>query len=425
MNLDWTRLRAVVLESDDWGLCAWSPDVQGWRALADQPVFRSPSGRRYAGSTLESAEDVRAMTDLLGMFRGGDGFPPVWQANMILAAPDYAKLAPPAFDTPQLPLLEFPNTPSRWMRPKLWEEITVARMSGLWWPELHGLHHLPAKAWLAALRRGVPDARRAFEHQSPVCAAVDVSGEYHPSEPAESRTRDLETAVATFRRLFGRLPLSMCPPDYRWDEQLERDAERLGITTFQGKGEQLGHAFPRLRRLLLRYRWPHLHNARFYLPIRIAFEPQGSPSGVRVGAVAVQRAAREAWNRGQPAVISSHRVNYVHLDAAAAEGGRAALRDLLHRLQGDNAVFLTDAEVRQLQERAWSVREVGTRGVLVRYYGVPREPVVFDAPHDATGVALREGRRKDGEVRLADGRVEARLNDGEYLLEWERNGVLA
>ena len=420
MNLDWTRLRAVVLESDDWGLCAWSPDVKGWRALADQPVFRSPSGRRYAGSTLESAADVEAMTELLGTFRGGDGFPPVWQANMIVAAPDYAKLVPPAFDAPELPLVELPNLPSRWDRPRLWEQVTVARMSGLWWPELHGLHHLPGQAWLAALRRGAPDARRALEHQSPICAGVDASGEYHPSEPAEVRTRDLETAVATFRRLFGRLPGSMCPPDYRWDEHLEREAERLGVTTFQGKGEQLGHSFPRLRRLLLRYRWPHVHGGRFYLPIRIAFEPHGQPATSRVGAAAAHRAAREAWSRGQPAVISTHRVNYVHLDPAAAENGRAQLRDLMGRLQGDNAVFLTDVEVRQLQERAWSLREVGNRGVLVRYYGVPREPLSFDAPHDAVGVALRDGGRDGVEARIAAGRVEARLHDGEYLLEWQR-----
>ena len=58
---------------------------------------------------------------------------------------------------------------------------------------------------------------------------------------------------------------------------------------------------------------------------------------------------------------------------------------------------------------------------LVRYYGVPREPITFDAPGDAIGVAIREGRRADvADARLAGGRVEARLNDGEYLLEWQR-----
>jgi hypothetical protein len=275
MNLDWTRLRAVVLESDDWGLCAWSPDHQAWRALADQPAFRTPWGRRYAGSTLESAEDVRVLTDTLLEFRGGDGFPPVWQANTVMSSPDYARLEPPVFAVEQLPLLDFPNVPARWGRPRLWEQLSIARMSGVWWPELHGLHHLPETAWLTALRRGESDARRAHEHQSPVCRAVDASGEYDRAEPLAVRRRNLELAVARFRALFGRLPGSLCPPDYRWDEQLESDAERLGIAVLQGKPEQLGHSFPAAAPPAAPPPLAERTGARFYLPPRIAFEAAG------------------------------------------------------------------------------------------------------------------------------------------------------
>jgi hypothetical protein len=383
-------------------------------------VFRSPGGRRYAGSTLESADDLRALTDLLSEFRGGDGFPPVWQANTIVASPDYARLTPPAFDVERLPIVEFPSVPPRWMRPRLWEQLTISRMSGVWWPELHGLHHLPERAWLTALQKGESDARRAHEHQSPVCRAVDASGEYHAAEPEDVRSRNIETAIAAFRRLFARLPGSLCPPDYRWNERLEADAERLGVTTIQGKGEQLGVSFARARRLILHYRWPNAAGARFYMPPRIAFEPsRGGAAGTGPHVEAALRAARAAWGRGQPAIVSTHRVNYVHLDAVSAEGGRLALRDLLAKLAAENAVFLVDREVRELEERAWSLREIGTRGVLVRYCGVPGEPIRFAAPSDATGATIREG-RGDGDVRYDHGEVEARLNDGEYLLEWER-----
>ena len=41
----------------------------------------------------------------------------------------------------------------------------------------------------------------------------------------------------------------------------------------QGKGEQVGPRLPKLRRLLRRYRWPDPAATRFYLPVRIAFEP--------------------------------------------------------------------------------------------------------------------------------------------------------
>ena len=98
VNPVWRRLKAVVLESDDWGLCAWSPDEHAHRVLTDTPEFRSPAGRIYGRSTLESAQDVHRLAGVLGELRGADGFPPVWQANTVMASPDYAGLRPPLFE---------------------------------------------------------------------------------------------------------------------------------------------------------------------------------------------------------------------------------------------------------------------------------------------------------------------------------------
>ena len=95
MNVDWGRLRAVVIQSDDWGLCAWVPDDRAYRALTDAPAWRTPAGRIYGRSTLESAQDVARLVETLLEFRGGDGFPPVWQANTIMGAPDFERLIAP------------------------------------------------------------------------------------------------------------------------------------------------------------------------------------------------------------------------------------------------------------------------------------------------------------------------------------------
>ena len=352
MNLDWARLKAVVLESDDWGLCAWAPDREAWQALAETPAFRSRAGRRYGGSTLESASDVKALADLLLGFRGGDGAPPVWQANTVMANPDFPRLAASLRDASALPLVELPDTPPRWSRPGLWNEVWRARDAGVWTLELHGLHHLPESAWLAALRRGDDDARKALAEHSPVCVGVEASGEYDPSEPPENRSRDLERAMACFRALTGRAPRSFCPPDYRWDERLEADAERHGVTTFQGKAEQAASPFPQLRRMLIGLRWPHARGARFYMPPRIAFEPCGPGEGrARAAVEKALRMVRVAWKRARPAVLSSHRLNYAHLDPAWSQAGREALRALLGALCNEGATFLTDAEVRSLAER--------------------------------------------------------------------------
>ncbi|HEY2956155.1 MAG TPA: polysaccharide deacetylase family protein [Candidatus Eisenbacteria bacterium] len=417
MNLDWARLRAVVLESDDWGLCAWVPDDEAWKALERTPAFRSPAGLRYGRSTLEGAADVKALAEVLEAHRGADGFAPVWQANTVMANPDYRRLAASGFDG-GLPLVELPDTPARWSRPGLWDEVARACEAGLWWIELHGLHHLPESAWLAALARGDGDARRALVEESPVCRAVEASGEYDPTEPKETRRRSLERAIARFRALVGRAPRSFCPPDYRWDESLEAEAERHGVTTLQGKAEQTGTPVPRITRALLKRRFPHVRGKRFYLPPRIAFEPCAPGRvGGRAAVETALGAVRAAWKRSQPAVLSSHRLNYAHLDPAWSRAGRDALRDLLASLARDGATFLTDAEVRALVERSWSAREIGARGILVRRHGAAAEPVTLSAPAGVTGARVRESRARM-DARLEGGALTVRGGEGACLIEW-------
>ena len=82
-------------------------------------------------------------------------------------------------------------------------------------------------------------------------------------------------------------------------------------------------------------------------------------------------------------------------------------------------MFLTDHEVRQLVERGWSVREIGGRGVLLRHYGVPREDLRFVAPDGVTGALLRApSADAKAELAVEHGQVLARVNVGEYVIEW-------
>jgi len=398
--------------------------------LTDTPAFRSPAGRDYGRSTLERAADVRQLVQTLLEFRGGDGFPPVWQANTVMAAPDYARLEPPLFPGEALPVLTLPEAPSRWSRPGLWEEVRGACEAGVWWPELHGFHHLPERAWLTALRRNQADARRAFEQQCPVCEAVESSGEFDAAEPGEVRRANLERAIEVFTRMFGRPPSSFCPPDYRWDDRFESEAEPLGITLWQGRAERARRTLPRLRHLVRGMTWRPAGGSRFYMPPRIAFEPRGgggaalgpgpAPADAAArGAADTHARVRAAWAAGRPAVVSTHRLNYAHLDTSRSDHGREALRDLLRRLAGDGALFVTDAEVRQIHERGWSTRPIGARGTLLRYYGEPRLPIRIPAPAGSHGVLLREGRGPEGAELAHEGDAAiARLSPGEYLLEW-------
>jgi len=141
------------------------------------------------------------------------------------------------------------------------------------------------------------------------------------------------------------------------------------------------------------------------------------------------RAAREAWGRGQPAILSTHRANFAHLDAAWSERGRSALASLLGTLAADGATFLTDAEVRALVDRGWSLRPVGERGAVVRAFGGSGEPLRFVAPPGVTGVSIAGvggvegagGRATAASTATLDaGMAELNVGPGTYRLEWSR-----
>jgi hypothetical protein len=342
------------------------------------------------------------------------------QANTIMAAPDYEGLRPPMFEADTLPLIDYPGAPSRWRRPGLEKALAEAVETPVWWPELHGLHHIPERAWLHALRRGESDARRAFEQQSLLCTAVEHGGEYGVAEPLELRRAHLAAAVAKFRALFKRPPSSFCPPDYHWDSALDADATALELGIFQGVAEAAGARAPRLRRLFQRLRFPHYEGRRFVMPPRIAFEPLG-PDGPSpaLGVERTRRAVRDAWHRGQPAVVSTHRMNYVHLQPGWPAAGREALGTLLAELAGEGAMFLADFEVRDLVERGWCARPVGKTGAIFRYFAVPNEPVRWPAPAGVSAVAVL-GEAAGARFGIEDGHVSARVNVGSYRLEWAR-----
>jgi hypothetical protein len=408
---DWARLRAVVIESDDWGLCAWVPDDAAWQALARTPAFRGRTGHVYGRSTLERAEDVHALAALLGAVRGGDGEPPVLQANTILACPDFARIDPDRASGP-VPLVTAPALPARWERPGLWEAVREARERGVWWPELHGLHHLAEHAWCEALRTGAPDARAAFDARAFVCETVERSSEYDRAEPLEARRERLRKAVDAFEALFGRRARAFCPPDYRWDTRLDPDAQALGLEVFQGRAER-----GRLARLSSR--WPAhgapaVRRGRLDMPARIAFEPRGrTGDDAPLGVARAHRGCRAAWRRGQPAVVSTHRVNYAHLDAAWVAAGRAALASLLARLAADGAVFLTDVEVHDLVAHGAAVRPLDRHHVLVRR--VTPGPVRWPLPTRASNPRFARG---SGEVRIDGGALEAHVPAGAHVIGW-------
>lgn len=395
--VDWRAARAVVLESDDWGLCGFLPDSaaagdaerSAWRAEVAPPV--------YWDSTLEDSAAVAELAAVLAEFRGRDGLPPVLQANMIVSA-----LAPPAGPGPPVADAawrrhDLPDRPAEYARPGLEAAVDAAIARGVWRPELHGsFHYDPERRRaavaadslaLAAARRGVlpfPGSATAWE--------------LGPQRPPAVLAAELDRALELFARRFGRRPSSVCAPDYVWDGRSERLWQERGLTVIQAKREQRSPLWPsgrldhRARKVLARA-WDRLaHPGRAYLDRNVRFEPAQAPADSALVARALA-AAGAAWRRGEPAVVESHRINYARLTPGAAAAGRRQLRSLLAALTREGApapLFLTDDEVAQLQAGGASWTRRGDRLVvrnLTRSLRLVTVPIRSEAGRGATGSA--------------------------------------
>src|SRR6056300_658039 len=82
--VDWAGVRALCIESDDWGLCGFLPDTGAVSGLNREHLAPGEFPEVYWHSTLEDSTVVAELCAVLAGHRGRDGLPAVMQANYIL-----------------------------------------------------------------------------------------------------------------------------------------------------------------------------------------------------------------------------------------------------------------------------------------------------------------------------------------------------
>ncbi|RKZ19216.1 hypothetical protein DRQ50_02550 [bacterium] len=354
--VDWRDLRAVVLHSDDWGFAGFAPDAAAWQGVDREALDPGRFPDAYWGSTLEDGAAVSDLADVLFSFRGRDGLPAVLQPNYILFSLDAAGTEAGA---PTWLRRELPAFPAAYRRPGLWAAVAAARERGVWHPELHGAWHYD------------PSLRRLRAEESPAAAMALVRGitlfrdaqsakELGPWRSQEDLAVELDACFRVFTAMFGQRPVSIIAPDYTWSGRNEALWTARGLRVIQAKREQRNPDLPpgRLGRML---KWLDRHVSivsrpdRTFIERNCRFEPaqNDDPTAVTRRCLA---AVGRAWAAGEPAVIETHRVNFVHLDQAVAARGRRELASLLGDLaqRDPGPLFMSDAEVAQLDRRGVS-----------------------------------------------------------------------
>lgn len=360
----WGNQRALVLESDDWGLAGFIPHGDIWVGRHKEDIVPGHFPEVYWGTTLEDSAMVAGVCQIMSSFLDQDGLSGVFQPNYVLSSLSFEKSSNgevwSRYDLP-----EFPPT---YPRPRMWEAVESGIAQGTWYPEFHAAwHYDPQQRLERAL--STEFSRKLTLEGVTLFPGIEAARELGPQRSWTDLELELSHALGIFEKVFGRSADSVIAPDYTWSDPMERIWLNCGLTMIQAKREQrdpslpsgiLGRVFKFLGRKLA-----YLKNRdRVYLERNCRLEPVQDPNPETI----VERCYLDllkAWHAGQPGIVETHRVNFAHTDGTVLETGQEALYHFLEKIQmnGELPSFMTDREVAHLTTRGVSVVDRG--GFLV------------------------------------------------------------
>ena len=290
----------LLLQSDDWGRVGVR-DREGWEELrgAGLDLGQSP----YDFYSLETADDVRALSGLLKRHRDSVGRNPPMVMNFIMANVDFKSALASGDKTSLLALSD--GLPDGWRRPNLFETYREGIEEGVFFPALHGLTHFCARSLHRELNARGERAdliEKLWRARTPYIywrmpwigyeywdASMEANERFLPLE--EQRVL-IDRAVEGYRKFFNEMPFSACAPGYRANAVTRAAWFERGIRVAQN-----GPA----RRLPYFDEMGMLHTFR-----TIEMEPA-------VALVDLKKIIDEVetcFQRGLPAIIAIHSINF-------------------------------------------------------------------------------------------------------------------
>jgi hypothetical protein len=291
----------VLLQSDDWGRVGVR-DREGYELIRASGIRIGE--HPYDFYSLESAEDLIALRDMLKRHRDSTGRSACLVMNFVLANLDFPKIAKNSFDQIHLlPLTE--GLPGDWKRPGLFEAYRKGIADGVFHPALHGLTHFCRQAVEHGLSKNGERGellRTLWKAGTPYIywRMPWVGYEYcNPEKPhagfltAETQTDLIRRAATIFEKLFSITPLSACAPGYRANVDTHLAWFQCGVRVAQN-----GSGGP-MPPYMDEYEMLNLHRT-------IDFEPAQRDLPVEKHL----QLAEHCFARGVPAVVSVHSINF-------------------------------------------------------------------------------------------------------------------
>ncbi len=312
-----TKRKIVVFESDDWGSIRMpSREVYEKCLKAGYPVDRNPYEKF---DSLESNNDLELLFETLSKFTDQQRNHPIITANCLVANPNFGKIKESGHQSYFYERVTetFKRNSSTNRGFDLWKE---GQDKGVFKMQFHGREHLNVGLFMQALQAGNADLLYAFELGMPGIMPKSIGnvGNYfveatHFRSP-EDKLVILDAMLEgldIFEELMGFKSASLIPPNYTWSNDFNEAVGQKGEKYFQG--------YRKIREPQMNGNAPLYHtyflgqknlSGQLYLIRNASFEPTltaGSSDNVR----ACLHEVSAAFMMGKPAIISTHRINFM------------------------------------------------------------------------------------------------------------------
>lgn len=335
-----TNRRLVLIESDDWGSIRTPNKIILEKLKAKNYPVNNCIFTSY--DSLERDSDLIALFEVLDLFKDINNNPPVITANNIVANPDFEKIKSDGFNKYHYEI--FTETAKKY--PNCENLISLYKTgidNKLFIPQFHGREHVNVLRWLNDLKSGIEHTNLSFNYKmfsfhfknDIKCkeAYLDAFGldELSHLNYIENIIID---GLNIFNKLWGFKSDSIIAPCYIWSPELERVMFDNGVKVIQGMFAQ--NSFDLRNNKYKRiYHYIGQTNKKFkttYSVRNVIFEPTSNFNIDWVNKSLYE--INNAFMWGKPAIISSHRVNYIgRINEKVRDSNLKLLRELIKAIQ--------------------------------------------------------------------------------------------
>lgn len=355
-----TERHLVVIESDDWGSIRM-PSAEVYRKL--QKAGDHPENDAFLrNDCLENVADLTALFAVLTSVKDKNGSPAVMTANFAMANPDFDKIDPindAYFFEP------FTDTYKRYYPDQdVFSCVQYGIKSSCFVPQLHCREHMNVNRWMNDLKQQKYDTVIAFQnHMIGTGTSFSQENPFGYMDAFNSNfTSDAELsnivheAMELFENTFGKKSETFVASCFVWNDALEKALCEVGVRGIQsGYWQNLpvcteeGNA---LRRKL-RFTGQKNRIGQIYTVRNCTYEPAYQQTPMKSAKECLDQIMRAFHNR-KPAIINSHRFNYI--GSINRENARENLKGLSWLLQTiieniPDAEFISTAELLRIIDR--------------------------------------------------------------------------